>query len=391
MTKFLSQGGLELECPSLAPPNGGAHKEVLPQTNPNPLQQRLFLYRFALLHIDPIVGLCPQFLALPGLQYLRGNRDLEQWDRLLQGCYPFSELGDTAVISPSLTSLLRLRKYQPLRPLILCRTAFEPVKAKGYMNKLVRRCHPITWLLNDATNPIYWLSPRGQSSVDRVQAYVGRSRHPLEVLARLLREYLPESLIITREDGLILEQGNLFVSRPPLCTPDHLARSRLKHEITFRDQFQQQSGACYLFSARSDRLDWFRRDCTRLLDARVFCWNYPEQPDPRDPLVHFILVPDAAIRFASLGPLLPALHLDGTEKQLHYRAVRRSPGGRPRWMELERVDAFARFPSKQGSMLFYFRDNSWFCQGGPSDVVEDRSQEFRERLEALNLLNTKGL
>ena len=388
MSMFPNQSSV-LECPAASPPNKGPQSGVFHQADPNPIQQRLFLYRFAFLHLDPVVGLCPELLSLPGLQYLPGNRDLQQWDRLLQGCFPFTELGNGAVISPSLTALLRLRKYQPMRPLIFCCTAFEPLRSTSYLARLVRRCHPVTWLLHDATDPLFWVSPRQEATVTRVEAYLGKSPHPLKQLADLLRQHVPESLIIIREDGLLLEQGNLFVSRPPLQTPEKLVRSRINHEASFREQFSRHNGACYLFSSTGERLEWFRRDCTRLLDARVYCWNFPERPDPRDPLVHFILAPDAAIRFTSLDARLPGLHLDGTQRHFHYRETRRSGGGRPHWLERKRVEAYARFPSKQGSMLFYYCGKKWRCHGGPSEVVQDRSLAFAQRLEALNLLQVK--
>ena len=67
----------------------------------DPLNQRLYLYRFAYVALDPLIALDPNRWALPHLQVIPGTVERQGWHRLLGRCRPFNNLANAAVINPT--------------------------------------------------------------------------------------------------------------------------------------------------------------------------------------------------------------------------------------------------------------------------------------------------
>jgi hypothetical protein len=158
----------------------------------------------------------------------------------------------------------------------------------------------------------------------------GYIRHPLAAMVARAKKRNPASLFWIQEDGRLLEQPHLFRAyRPP--KGEVLDRERHEHEQRFRRLFAFRSGIRVICAGSEETLAWFRRDAVRLLDRRTCFRRFPEMPDPRDPLRHFVLALDREIRFASVDRAATIHHLDGDEQTRRYRMLRFTGKGKPRW------------------------------------------------------------
>ncbi|MDJ0836160.1 MAG: hypothetical protein QNK37_06550 [Acidobacteriota bacterium] len=354
----------------------------------DPLRQRLLLYRFAVVQLDPHLILEPEDWQLNRLQYLPGPYERHYWDQVLGRCESFRTLSNDPVISPSLSVLAKVRAERPDRPLIFCRTAFEPTVSRHSTHHLPRPADPVTGMLQsgDPWLPLYRVALREQAPLPHIKAYHPSRPHPLARIHRAFQQYDPHALLTLREDGQSQAQSHLFY-RPvgPFLLPGELMRLRHLHDHAFRKQLSDLRGRYYIFANKKEPLDWFRRDCKRLLPAHVFCWDYPEGPDPRDPLTHFILVPDAAIRFAVLNPKIHGFSLDGDGHRDLYRLVRWPAVGDPDWFSDGQAEARAEYRVRGEVLTFHRNGRGWFCQRSP-EAARDKSVEFQQRLNALKLL-----
>jgi len=311
----------------------------------NPIQQRLFLYRFAYVHLAPGLILDPAAWGLHGLQALPGEQD-PGWRFALQACRPYSPVVPEAVISPSLRILNRLRRLQPQRPLILCRTAFEDPPAADRLRRLPARRSGWTEFLapSDATRPLFWLCERPAAMGDQIAASRLYPDHPYRARIEILRKACPASDWWVQEDGSAVEQLKLFCRNQDDYPPTPFRDECGRYDDAFRRQLGHPAPSCYVFSRNPVRLAWFRRDCRRLLPAATFCWNYPDLPDRRDPLRHFLLIADHAVKHRRLEQRLPCLHLDGDNQRCHYRSARLGLLGTAAWFGMGRAFAWASKP-----------------------------------------------
>jgi len=356
----------------------------------NPLTQRLLLYRFAAVEIDPIHPVDLRAWDLARLQLAPLHRDRAEWQRLLIGCERFSETELTPVISPSLVALTKLRRRQPTRPLIHCRTAFEPPASTDALRRLARADHPLALILSpsDAIASLRWISPRASRARTSLLAYDHPGKHPLELIRSHARRTAPSVGLEYREDGRLQVQDHLFEPAGGIPLPSDLSARLALHEHVFTKQLADAHGRRYVFSAEADRLEWFRRDCRRLLSNRVFCWDFPEGPDPRDPLTHFILTHDSILRFQGLEDEVPELSLDGDPLCDEYRTARRPPRAQPTWLDPHPVDAGARITAGKSELRFVQRGEAWFSYRAPVRA-HDRSEELARRVHASRLLGRK--
>ena len=348
----------------------------------NPLQQRLFLYRFAVVQIAPGSTASPGGWGLPGLQWLNPFRNRHNWRSMFPECLPFSNLTGYPVASPSLPALCRLRLRQPRRPLVFLQTAFEPLRRNPQLKGLIRPAHSVTKILapEDPIQPLFWLDGRPDRNVTLLECYREMGNHPREEYMRKIERRNPGLLILVREDGELLLQPNLF-------DPFNRGKNPLSYERRIHG-FDQRLGKTlaalrgrfFVFSKKRERLEWFRRDGLRALGIRACFWRYPTQPDPRDPLTHFILVQDSKIRFQRLNPRIPQLHLDGDSRTLRYRTVRSQTLGSGDWFSPKPPEAFARFEVEHRCLTFAFGEDGWRSHACDTKNAPDKTGLFRQRL-----------
>lgn len=351
----------------------------------NPLQQRLFLYGFTYVQMDPFSPIDEDTWQIPGLQSLLEPRFFHGWCGILRRCRPFSETAHQPVISPSLRGLLRLRQRSPLRPLILCQTAFEPVFPAAKLRHLARPNRQLGKLLdrNDPLHPLYWVGCRPRLLGREVRAWSGLERHPFEeLLMRLVREH-PQSQIWIQEDGRLLEQPSLFATHRK-SPPTTSFRRQLAHfEGLFREQWAGFKGSAYVFSRSRARLAWFRRDCLRLLGTRICCWPFPCMPDPRDPLPHLILVRDQHVRLTRLERVLPCYFLDGEERRNLFRQYRVGNRKGPRWIAETEPRTAATHRTQGRELVFWLTEHGWQSQSSGGSALAHKDELFAQHLEMM--------
>lgn len=340
----------------------------------NPLQQRLLFYRFAVVEIEPQRAISP---ARWGLPYLQRLGDRAGWKRLLANCLPFRELGQEAVISPSLAALRAVRRCQPRRPLILCRAAFETMAMQSTLQPLIRRGHPLCKLMSreDATTSLHWLSEMPQPAGTEVNAYQSLKEHPLKQMRQHRLSINPASSYSYREDGMLLEQLALFSASKPVTKFEALLQLLAALERDYRHQLSRIRHHWYVFAQDRELLKWFRRDCLRLLPLRHRCLDHPNEPHPADPFTYYLLVHDPQVKLARLREGLPCLHLDGNPRKRLYRAIRQA-SGLPDWVSTRTPRISARYVTTRGVFRFQRRQAGWCCHNGGPEAEQDESSAF---------------
>lgn len=350
-----------------------------------PVAQRLVLYRFAIVEVQPDHPIIPLGWGLPYLQALPTQR---AWDRFLRFCAPFNALSQGPVISPSLAVLRKLRQHQPTRPLILVRPAHDTPVAPWLSRQLVRAYHPAASLTpaDDAIDPLLWMTPCKPIPAFDMVAYHDKGAHPLIRLSGLMRKWNPQSSIYFREDGVPQEQLWLFANYHQRDVPPKLTANIHSWAHKLKTRLQALEIHHYVFAKDLERLNWFRRDVLRTLPPKFRCVDFPYQPDPRDPSIVFVCTRDAQIKLLNLAPL-PSIHLDGDPRTLAYREARMQQG-RPHWLSRCAPVCTARYPAPEGVMRFQGDASGWRSfPGGPE--VNDQSQAFHNRAEILRLLYDK--
>ena len=343
----------------------------------DPLAQRLLLYRFASVHLQPEARIEPLRWGLPYLQRLAGASG--HWQHVFDGCLPFRELGEEPVISPSLSALLAVRKRQPRRPLIHCIPAFAKQAQTHKLAQLPRRFHFLASLLDprDATQPLLWAGEMPRRLETRLLAY-SEATHPLEKLRKWRQQANPHSLFTWQEDGQLLEQLGFGSSPFLLNRPPALVQSLASLELKFSGQIGRLQGTYYVFSSDWERLAWFQRDCLRLLPHRFRCLHYSEEPHPQDPFVHFVLVHDPQVLMRRVRPEWKVIHLEGDLRRFLFRACRQAQGP-PRWQYLGEVSVDATYPTPEGLFRFRREPSGWFCLDGGTHG-RDGSSAFSTRV-----------
>ncbi len=357
----------------------------------NPLLQRLYLYRFAYVQVDPGDPVSLTRWGIEGAQLAAVGAGRSGWRGLFAACAPFSPVCSAPAISPSPALLRRIRRRQPLRPLILCRTAFEGFQNAPKLRPLVQ---PLAKALDltapdDGVRPLFrlraWPGPAGAPA----EAFRRFPDHPRRVWARLCVRLNPTSSFWRQEDGLVAEQLDLFNPAPRRLTPAALARDQRTFDAVFLAQFAGLEQSRWVFAADPALLCWFRCDCARLTSPRIPCWDFPLTPDPRAPRPGFVLAGDADIRFARLSAAFPTIHLDGGPRQWRYRAARQAPAGQRGWLTDAAPRAVARIMINRRRLVFWRTDQGWISAPaaiGASGEVPDQSDFFADRFESLRLL-----
>ena len=354
----------------------------------NPLQQRLFLYGFAYIKIDPFFPIDPEQWGQGSLQYLPASSRKASWRHLFCYCDLYQSHRASPVVSPSLKGLLELRRLFPRRPLIFCRTAFEPEPKSGALRRL---WGPRGWLprllhAEDGIEPLHWLAKRDYGPFCPVRAYERFPMHPLGMLWRRLKNRRPHSAFTIQEDGLIAEQPDLFHPQKRFEVPAGFERSRTQLDASLREQLESLRGRYRVFAQNREMLEWFRRDCVRLLGCRFRCRPFPYVPDPADPHTHFVLVPDSRLRFQRLSRGWGSLHLDGDRMRRYFREYRLSDSGAPSWWAESPVTARAQWRSSAGVLTFFKCRKAWRSWDGRDLAVADRGEEFARRAAAIRAL-----
>lgn len=350
----------------------------------NPIQQRLFLYNFAYVQIDPFGSMDTTPWDLPGLQFIPPSGQGNEWRRLFSGLDPYSPVTHYPVISPSLAALRNIRRHQPTRRMIFCQTAFEPVistkklvRLNGLNNKLAR-------VLNEADpfRPLYYIGDWPNPDHSWFPPYRRFDRHPMARALKITRAANPESRFFVQEDGTLAQQCSLFSRTDPFEDDAEYRRERENFEHQFRTRIGELEAGAFVFARDKELLAWFRRDSTRLLGKRHYCWAFPQLPDHRDPLCHLILICDGDARFSNLEPRFPQIHLDGGPRDLRYRQMRFITPGQPRWQSRVTPDAAAIFNGGEHQMIFYKTDHGWFSQDTGNEAP-DSNEMFAWRVDML--------
>lgn len=349
----------------------------------NPLQQRLLLYRFAVLEVLGGDVLEPLGLGLPHLQQVKATAG---WRRILTRCPPLNPLGSAPVVSPSLTALRRIRKTQPTRPLIWCRPAYLPSATTG-ARALIRPHHQLCVLLakEDPLLPLRRHPPSPTSSQETTLLHATEI-HPGQRLLQRRQRDNPGSLLYLREDGRVQEQWSLFQPIKQLAHHD-LERAVSRHYQHFQQSIGGLCGCHYVCAGEASRLAWFARDCLRVLPPRFRCVTPPFTPKSGDPFTYFILSHDPTLRLTRLNPAFPLLHLDGDADTRRYRAARQARG-RPRWQCEEHAEVSAQIMFPEGVMRFVLKDGVWQSYRGGEQATKDASYDLHCRLQAHRFVHT---
>lgn len=287
----------------------------------------LHVFGFAYIQVDPVTRM-KELLPLRCARALPA-RGYGQWQRLLKELPPYQAHRPDPVVSPSLSLLRQLRQKDTGRPLILCQMALAPCPPPHALSAITYPI-PLTGFTLGAglLRPLVFC--RDWPEPDATHPGFDGS-HPLEKRITMVSQANPDACLRIQEDGALLVQPHLL--RPFHSVPESASHRRWRdaHEHRFGEAFGFQSGVRLVCAASANALAWFRRDAVRLLNRRSCFWTYPDFPDPRDPLRHFVLALDRDILFAHHQTSCPVVHLDGHERRRHFRMLRFKGSGQPRW------------------------------------------------------------
>lgn len=353
----------------------------------SPIMQRLKLYGFATVMLHPRCKVNPQRWGILDLQALALQRP---WQGLFSDCLDYRPLGLAPVISHSLQKLITIRHRQPLRPLIYARTAFAKETTANHLRKLVtyRNLLAHATAKDDCLQPLYWGPTIPSANGQTLLAYAHIQDHPLHERKLWYIKNTPGLAVVEQEDGQPLLQFPLFSGVPSLKSPQHLETAQQILDCRFLEHYANLPAHCYILAEDKSRLLWFRQDCIRLLGPRVCLWNYPQHPDPRDPLQHFILTCDRQIRFDALQDHFGILHLDGTHRHYLYRSARMTSGN-AHWVAIHQSHTGATYHGGDALYQFVHNGQSWYSTENARSPSADASEHFEERV--LMLAHLKGV
>lgn len=338
-----------------------------------PLRQRLELYGFASVQIDPRQPLQPWQWQLQGLE--AATRSLA-WESLLFRCLPFSLNTNAPVISNSLAFLDRIRKKSPERWLIHCQTAFEkPLGRQSFRRLMIKKPLPFLHRM-DAMTPLRWLPGLWHQKAVRITHYP--RQHPQDLRLKTLQKRFPCHQFRCLEDGQLLVQLNLFGGKVQIPRGSGAAMSALDQAV--RSQTGALNGGWLIASGERQRLNWFRRDLVRIWRGRYDFWDgeLPAYPSVQGSML--VLVSDADLKWGL--PHVegwPMLHLDGDVRTLAYRHARQVPANPPSWVSNVPVIGQASW-RWQGKTFWFQKTKLGWGNPGTEALSLDLSTDFSELL-----------
>jgi len=349
----------------------------------NPIQQKLFLYSFSMVEVHPFIPSLNGLWKLPGLQSLFEGRHAANWQKLFPQTHAYSAVTQAPLVSNNLSALKRIRKRQPHRGLIFVRTAFEPELDPNRLKPLIGVRKAAAGLLHksDPFQPLYLLADGERLQPEWITSYGGR--HPRAEMLERARVQNPKSLFRVVENGSISEQPWLFSSRKHWSPDSELKEEARRFDEALRCELQEIEGGAFLVASDPELLTWFHCDCIRLLSKRYCYWNFPDMPDPRDGMIHFVLVADQSLKFTNPDNRFRTYYLDGTQRQHSFREVRFRPGKNLGWRHMGNAVAGARKMYGKTGLSFYRNEQGWFSGDGPVRVP-NHSAEFMEREQLLS-------
>lgn len=344
-----------------------------------PVTQRLELYGFAWVQVDPTRPIEPWRWGLGDLQ--KGHAG-ENWEFLFKNCKPFNPVSSLPVISPSLPWLKNLRAENPLRPLLFCQTAFESWPRLGHVKALpIRETFPF---LNrdDAWRPLQWASlpeAHPQLVLDEYE-----QKHPREQLFQLLLEANPEGTQWFQEDGRIAIQQSLFGTTTALFNWQKLANTEaLQQEVT--DVLRTLSGSWLVCAMKRERWRYFSQDLCRHRRGQYFLREELVAPykEMRGPLLVF--AEHSSLRWGDLRCKgWPVIHLDGKSLEHHYRVLRVGESRMPSWNWDEPVRGSAHWVLGRKTFTFQLTDSGWRSPV-TSEALPSAEGLLRELLDCFSL------
>lgn len=350
------------------------------------LHQRLDLYRFAYVMVDPIQLPCQRDWLLPRLTASVAN-DEALAARLHLPTPMAGERGP--ILSSCIRRLHYWRNKDCLRPLILLRPAFEHTVAPHRLAGLAR-VPPILGRMmfeHDAYTPLEWRRPMGAvAKTPEIQFSHKGEQHPLLMRYRALCKSYPYSTFTIQEDGRIAEQTSLasLLSQRSICQPDHDAFEA--YDQQWLKNYGHHQGHCYVMSRSKAALSWFARDSLRLLGPYAYRWFYPQEPDLRNSGLNWILVQDHALRWTYLQRNIPVVQLDCDPSTTAFRQLRLMQGGRVRWRSSNMLVAKGLLQLGKQSILCQDVGRGWQLALS-EQAAEDRSLMLNRKLEAMTMLS----
>ena len=344
----------------------------------SPILQRLLLYGFAYVQVDPEHSCGALAWRLAGLSFA-GQNQKRPWP-FFNGL-AVNRADEAPLASSSLSVLKRARQLRPNRPLIYCQTPFEQWTPPNRLKRLLAWRRPVTSVLHpeDPFRPLLFMGPV-PAGAKRLDAYRRFDEHPYRGLFSQAVARCPTSRFFVREDGSLAEQLDLFAPAPAWRPNADFEKRRDLFAACFRQQIVNIESGAYLFARDRDRLEWFRRDCVRCLSRRTVVWDFPAMPDRDDPLRHLMLVHDPLIRRGRLAPHYPSLHLDGDAQSIRYRQARFPSQATPGWQSLTQARAKASVILDGCAFRFEQLDDDWFSSTGKLHAaVPDQGRIFLEK------------
>lgn len=356
----------------------------------SPLEQRLRLYRFAYVQIDPT---CP--FETPWLreapQWVGPESRRTLWSQVLGSLPTVNFLASGPVVAPSPVLLAHVRRRQPDRPLILCQTPFEPVYAPSRLRSLIRVNHWIPSVLwrGDATDLLFWGRSPEAARTKQLSIFLNIRAHPLRALWHLLAQQVERWVLFDRfflrEDGHIEEQLPLF-GRPSRISQNPADGVQLRYDAAFKAAIEASLRRTYVFSSASESLAWFARDVVRLLPSSAHVRSFPHHPDPSDPQTFFVTVRDSAIRFARLDGLYAQIHLDWNTRSVAFRRYRMKAEGCTRWRCLRATRAVEFLDIEGQRWCFHLTERGWQSHLGEMTGIPHAQSSLAERIAAWRCL-----
>lgn len=320
----------------------------------NPLVQRLKLYGFALVQVDPRRPINPYAWELPGLQAVVTG---QHWKGLVSQCLPFSKLSEAPVLARSGAVLEKLRKRQPKRPLIWCQTAFEKPPQGTFWRKLLHS-KPLPFVVSkDPGWPLLWVPPHPVNPPDLMMPYP--LKHPLLKRLRVFQKTYPEHRFWLEEDGELALQYNLFEAHQPQLNGWQRELDRCEGAV-LKDMTEKLQSPHLVVTHRAETLEMFRMDMVRWWGKR-FCLQRGQIPEIQAAFGRLlVLVTDTELRWAA--PAFrgwPVVHLGGSTWQRKYRMLRVSEPREPGWCSHETLLGEASLMGERGMMRFHRSSYGW--------------------------------
>ena len=356
----------------------------------SPIQQKLDVYRFAILELydEPfkalqwIEGPCYLANTLPAFLH-----------EMLPGCpvWMLESAPPGTLIFSRLSHALRMRKKHPYLNMILIRPLFGKELPCQRIRKLVRLQIELPGLTpRDAEVPLRW----GRKTQHHREVCIPYSNHPKILLLKLLKE--PLDTLWPDETGTLFSQLKLG-SNPPAVPIELRKRTEKFHENLRKIAIEclNPTSVWAVCSRDQNHLDWFQKDMYRLFPGKTHFLG------PDDPLIstssycQFLLIQDSWFAWNQVSKettnlLSGLIHLDTESFRImfrNYRAGRVQKTKNPDWLVPATSQGWAELSVGNHHFQFERNQKEWFSACSSQRRGPNLTTEYYHRYKAFEFLN----